>query len=94
MKKTILIIKVFICFNFNFIFILIIIIIVGNFKELCKLFSKYDSEFETMYLQKINLTSWKIQEELIQMCADQVKETILNQISNVGFFAIICDEAR
>ncbi|XP_050065523.1 zinc finger protein 862-like [Aphis gossypii] len=28
------------------------------------------------------------------MCADQVKEIILNQIVNVGFFAIMCDEAR
>ncbi|KAL4143991.1 hypothetical protein QTP88_006236 [Uroleucon formosanum] len=63
-------------------------------KELCKLVSKHDPDFEHSYLQKINLSSWKVQEELIKMCADQVKEIILNQIVNVGFFAIMCDEAR
>ncbi|KAL5245991.1 hypothetical protein ACI65C_013399 [Semiaphis heraclei] len=66
----------------------------SNFKELCKLVSKHDADFEQSYLQKINLSSWKVQEELIKMCADQVKEIILNQIVNVGFFAIMCDEAR
>ncbi|KAL4131423.1 hypothetical protein QTP88_008736 [Uroleucon formosanum] len=66
----------------------------GNFKELCKLVSKHDPDFEHSYLQNINLSSWKVQEELIKMCADQVKEIILNQIVNVGLFAIMCDEAR
>ncbi|XP_029341125.1 zinc finger MYM-type protein 1-like [Acyrthosiphon pisum] len=42
----------------------------GNFKEMCKLFSKYDNECEDMYLKKINLTSWVIQEDLIKLCAD------------------------
>ncbi|XP_022183102.1 uncharacterized protein LOC111042711 [Myzus persicae] len=49
-----------------------------NFKEMCKLFSKYDNEFEAMYLKKINLTGWAIQEDLIKLCADQVKGIILN----------------
>ncbi|KAF0723115.1 zinc finger MYM-type protein 1-like [Aphis craccivora] len=66
----------------------------GNFKEICKLFSKYDNEFEEMYLKKINLTSWAIQEDLIKLCADQVKGIILNELADVGFFSIMCDEAR
>jgi len=61
---------------------------------MCKLFSKYDNEFEEMFLKKINLTSWAIQEDLIKLCADQVKRIILNELTDVGFFAIMCDEAR
>lgn len=61
---------------------------------MCKLFSKYDNEFEEMYLKKINLTSWAIQEDLIKLCADQVKGIILNELADVGFFSIMCDEAR
>lgn len=68
--------------------------ILGNFKEMCKLFSKYDNEFEEMYLKKINLTSWAIQEDLIKLCADQVKGIILNELADVVFFSIMCDEAR
>lgn len=37
---------------------------------MCKLFSKYDNEFEEIYLKKINLTSWAIQEDLIKLCVD------------------------
>jgi hypothetical protein len=48
----------------------------------------------TMMSTKINLSSWKVQEDLITMCADQVKETILNQIVNVSFFALMYEEAR
>lgn len=70
------------------------LLILGNFKEMCKLFSKYDNEFEEMYLKKINLTSWAIQEDLIKLCADQVKGIILNELADVGFFSIMCDEAR
>lgn len=47
-----------------------------------------------MYNQKINLTSWKIQEEIISICADQVKNHIIKEIDNIGFFALMCDEAR
>lgn len=47
-----------------------------------------------MYLKKVNLTSWAIQEGLIKLCADQVKEIVLNELADVGFFSIMCDEAR
>lgn len=47
-----------------------------------------------MYSQKINLTSWKIQETIIQICTNQVKEIMINEIVHTGMFAIMCDEAR
>jgi len=49
-------------------------------------------EFQSFYRKKINLTSWKIQEELIKISADLVKETIVGQILDAGHFALMCNE--
>lgn len=97
MKNMILTIKVSIPKHLLFYLFQIIIcdlLILGNFKELSKLYSKNDSEFEEMYLKKINLTSWAIQEDLMKLCTDQVKKIIFNELTDVGFFSIMCDEAR
>ncbi|XP_060859274.1 zinc finger MYM-type protein 1-like [Metopolophium dirhodum] len=51
-------------------------------------------EFQSFYQKKINLTSWKIQEELIKISADLVTETIVGQILDTGHFALMVDEAR
>lgn len=66
----------------------------GNFKELCNLYEKSVPDFHLIYKQPINFTSWRIQEQLIEICANHINETILNEISTTGFFAIMCDEAR
>ncbi|XP_029346325.1 zinc finger MYM-type protein 1-like [Acyrthosiphon pisum] len=47
-----------------------------------------------MYSKDTNYSSWRIQNELIDICASSIKEIILNEISTTGFFAIMCDEAR
>jgi hypothetical protein len=66
----------------------------GNFKELCTLYVKSVPDFENMYSKDTNYSSWRIQNELVDICASSIKETILNTISATGFFSIICDEAR
>ncbi|KAL4101261.1 hypothetical protein QTP88_021281 [Uroleucon formosanum] len=65
-----------------------------NFKELCNVFSKCIPNFKSCYDRKINHTSWKVQEEIIQISADYAREKIIKEITNTGFFAIMVDEAR
>jgi hypothetical protein len=66
----------------------------GYFKELCTLYVKSVPDFENMYSKDTNYSSWRIQNELVDICASSIKETILNEISATGFFTIMCDEAR
>jgi len=68
--------------------------VLGNFKELCKLYAKSVPDFENMYTKDTNYSSWRIQNELVDICASSIKEIILNEISTTGFLAIMCDEAR
>ncbi|KAL4104832.1 hypothetical protein QTP88_020108 [Uroleucon formosanum] len=57
----------------------------GNFKELCNVvFAKFMPEFQSFYQKKINLTSWKVQDELIKISADLVTE-----ILETGYFALM-----
>ncbi|KAL4153779.1 hypothetical protein QTP88_001612 [Uroleucon formosanum] len=66
----------------------------GNFKELCKLLEKSNEEFGKKCNLKTNYTSHIIQDELINICADVVKEIIVKDIEDVEVFGIMCDEAR
>lgn len=58
------------------------------------MFSKCVPNFKSCYDVKINHTSWKVQEEIIQISADYAREKIIKEITNTGFFAIMVDEAR
>lgn len=62
--------------------------------ELCNVFSKCVPDFKNIYEQKINYTSWKVQENIINISADYVREVIITEIVNTGFFALMVDEAR
>ncbi|KAL4154146.1 hypothetical protein QTP88_001979 [Uroleucon formosanum] len=66
----------------------------GNFKELCKLLEKSNEEFGKKFNLKTNYTSHIIQDELINICADVVKEIIVKDIEDVEVFGIMCNEAR
>ncbi|KAL4135611.1 hypothetical protein QTP88_007209 [Uroleucon formosanum] len=61
----------------------------GNFKDLCKLLEKSNEEFRKKFNLKTNYTSHIIQDGLINICADVVKD-----IEDVEVFGIMCDEAR
>jgi len=67
---------------------------VGNFKELCKLHSKYDDNFLIIFKQKTNYTSWIVQNEILNICATFIVDSILEEIKSCGMYAIMCDEAR
>ncbi|KAL4098329.1 hypothetical protein QTP88_022963 [Uroleucon formosanum] len=64
---------------------------IGNFKELCKLLSNYQPHFKNKFDETTNYTSWSIQDQLIKLCAEDIRETIIKEIEKIGFFALICD---
>ncbi|XP_060867951.1 zinc finger MYM-type protein 1-like [Metopolophium dirhodum] len=66
----------------------------GNFKELCGLLSNYQPDFKNKFDEATNYTSWSIQDQLIKLCAEDIRETIVKEIDKIGFFALMCDEAR
>lgn len=67
----------------------------GNFKELCALFSKHHIEFEKKFFHSsTNHTSWAIQNDLINICATYVRDNIVLEVKESGMFSISCDEAR
>lgn len=57
---------------------------------MCELFAKHLPSFNKIHERKINLTSWKIQEDIIEICANLVNKEIFKQIVETGFFAIMC----
>jgi len=70
-------------------------VVIGNFKELCNIvFTKFIPDFEHFYNKKISQISWKVQDEIIEICADLVKQKIIDNIVKTGYFALIVDEAR
>lgn len=75
---------------FDHVKINLIYVLGGNFKELCELMSKYYPEFKNKYFNKLtNHTSWLIQNDLINICAENVKSIIINEIQESRMFSIV-----
>lgn len=55
--------------------------------------SNYQPDFKNKFDETTNYTSWSIQDQLIKLCAD-IRETIVKEIEKIGFFALMCDEAK
>ncbi|KAL4118882.1 hypothetical protein QTP88_011764 [Uroleucon formosanum] len=67
----------------------------GNYKEMCHMvFSKFMPDLKNVYENKINHTSWKVQDEIIKISADLIKEIIVEEIVVSGNFALMVDEAN
>ncbi|KAE9522565.1 hypothetical protein AGLY_017035, partial [Aphis glycines] len=64
-----------------------------NFKEFCKLLAKSNEEFGKKFNLKTNYSSYIIQDELINIYADVVKEIIVKDIEDIEVFGIMCDDA-
>jgi hypothetical protein len=64
-------------------------IFLGNFKESCKLLTKSNEEFGKKINHKTNYSSHIIQDELMNICADVVKDIKADEV-----FGIMCVEAR
>lgn len=67
---------------------------IGIFKKACLLRARTDIEFEKKFNTFFNLKSSDVQNEIISICCDIVKKSIVSQIEEVGFFAIMVDDAR
>lgn len=72
----------------------IISYILGNYLEACKLMCEHKPEFKQVFNSKINYTSPLLQNELIRICAENVRSMIIMEIKKAGSFSIMCDEAR
>lgn len=69
--------------------------ILGYYKEMCHMvFSKFMPDLKNVYENKINHTSWKVQDEIIKISVDLIKEIIVEEIVVSGNFALMVDEAR
>lgn len=67
---------------------------VGNLKEACKLMAKYNPTFALNYAKPTNHTSWLIQNQIIEICAKHLRNTIVEDIISAGMYSVSCDEAR
>uniref|UniRef100_A0A2S2PNG2 Zinc finger MYM-type protein 1 n=2 Tax=Schizaphis graminum TaxID=13262 RepID=A0A2S2PNG2_SCHGA len=47
-----------------------------------------------MFNEKTNYTSWSIQNDLLNISAQIIIDTIIKEINECGFFSVMCDEAR
>lgn len=74
--------------------VFIILLILGNYLEACKLMCEHKPEFKEVFNSEINYTSPLLQNEIIGICADNVRSMITMEIKKAGSFSIICDEAR
>lgn len=62
---------------------------------MCSFYAKHNPEFAKIYEnEKINYSSWAIQNDILNICAKNLKETIIGQVQESGMFSIQCDEAR
>lgn len=86
-------IKIYICLQFNYLKIKINTFL-GNLKELTKMCVKSVPGFQNSHNRHVNYTSWKVHDEIIQLCADEIYEIIVNKVSYVGYCALMCVEAR
>ncbi|XP_050530995.1 zinc finger MYM-type protein 1-like [Daktulosphaira vitifoliae] len=66
----------------------------GNFKEICNLLAKYNPDFDSKYCEKTSYSSHRIQDELIEISSNYVRNIIINEIENAVSCSIMCDEAR
>lgn len=62
---------------------------IGNYN----LISKNYSEFIEKYQNITNYTYYAVQDELAQLCPDNIRNKITKEIENNKIFSIICDEA-
>ncbi|XP_022169569.1 zinc finger MYM-type protein 1-like isoform X2 [Myzus persicae] len=66
----------------------------GHFKEICSLISKHYLEFSEKFQNTTNYTSHAVQDELANLCAENIRHKITKEIEDTKVFGIMCDEAR
>lgn len=58
------------------------------------MYAKSNQEFLEMFEKKTNYSSWYIQNEILNISSNIVRENIIQQLKNCGMYALICDEGR
>jgi len=69
------------------------ILFLGNFKEACVLFSKHMPKFSEIFCKDTNNTRHHIQDEIINICANSVRDLIIEEVEP-GPFSIMWDETQ
>lgn len=54
----------------------------------------FNEQFSKKYNCTTNYSSWSIQNQLLNICAQMVRDNITSDIQTNGFYALMCDEAR
>lgn len=55
---------------------------------------KCDQKFAKKFNRTTNYSSWSIQNQILSICAQMVRDKIILEVQTNGFFALMCDEAR
>ncbi|XP_008181084.1 zinc finger MYM-type protein 1-like [Acyrthosiphon pisum] len=63
----------------------------GNFKEACKLFAKHNAQFANYHNNTINYGSWLIQNDIANICAQHVKNSIIDEVKS--FSSSTCERS-
>lgn len=67
----------------------------GNFKEICCMLATYNPSFASkMETSYFNYTCPLIQNDLISITAGLVRSQIVQEVTECGMYALMCDEAR
>ncbi|XP_029340901.1 zinc finger MYM-type protein 1-like [Acyrthosiphon pisum] len=67
----------------------------GNFKEICGMLATYNPSFASkMETSYFNYTCPLVQNDLISITAGLVRSQIVQEITECGMYALMCDEAR
>lgn len=74
--------------------VIIIFHILGNYLEACKLMCEHNPEFKQVFNGEINYTSPLLQNELIGICAENIRSMIVTEVKKAGSFSVMCDKAR
>lgn len=66
----------------------------GNFLEISDYFARYDDKFKANYTKPKNYCSPSIQNELIEISANFLTNTIIQRVKKCGFYSLMVHEAR
>jgi len=58
------------------------------------MYAKSNQEFLEMFEKKTNYGSWYIQNEILNISSNIVRENIIQQLKNCGMYALICDAGK
>ncbi|KAF0690928.1 zinc finger MYM-type protein 1-like, partial [Aphis craccivora] len=58
------------------------------------MYAKSNQEFLEMFEKKTNYSSWYIQNEILNISSNIIKENIIQELKKCGMYALVCDKGR